>query len=154
MEKYTNTATLKPVKTPWQALNVVAVRNQCKGWLTGNSKRISNLEQLKWFYTTYRKQHKDGKINLYLFINGDEVYGYGLTSKALGMWTVTGCLWPEWRGYGLGERLFRLLIDSIEEDQVWLEVFSDNERAVSLYRKLGFEEVGGRSNIIVMRLKK
>ena len=53
----------------------------------------------------------------------------------------------EARGRGVGEALFRHLIDKAEEsgcDVVNLEVRAGNEAAIGLYRKLGFVEVGRR----------
>ena len=53
----------------------------------------------------------------------------------------------EARGRGIGEALFRHLIDKAEEsgcDVVNLEVRAGNEAAIGLYRKLGFVEVGRR----------
>jgi ribosomal protein S18 acetylase RimI-like enzyme len=56
-----------------------------------------------------------------------------------------GRLWmgilPEYRGCGIGKRLAQSCIDRARDagiERVELEVFSTNERAIALYRRLGF----------------
>ncbi len=54
-------------------------------------------------------------------------------------------LLPEMRGLGLGLRLIRATLDAAREagiEQVTLHVFARNTRALALYRKAGFREVG------------
>lgn len=51
---------------------------------------------------------------------------------------------PEYRGRGIGKDLFAFVVAKLKErsvSQYLLEVLTSNERAVSLYRKLGFVEV-------------
>jgi RimJ/RimL family protein N-acetyltransferase len=52
---------------------------------------------------------------------------------------------PEARGKGLGTRLARAAIDRAWSDgleRIELEVFASNERAIELYRRLGFVTEG------------
>ena len=60
---------------------------------------------------------------------------------SLGMWIL-----PEWRGRGGGRMLIEAALAAVPADahKVELEVFPDNEVAISLYRSLGFEEEGLR----------
>ena len=51
----------------------------------------------------------------------------------------------EYWGKGIGSRLVEIMIDFARENGVeviYLEARSDNERAISLYRKFGFEKKG------------
>ena len=52
----------------------------------------------------------------------------------------------EWRGRGVGTALLRTLLEWAEAnpiiEKVGLEVFATNERAIRLYKKLGFVEQG------------
>ena len=50
-----------------------------------------------------------------------------------------------YRGKGIGERIMRVLLHTSEEiglESVQLEVFANNARAIKLYRKMGFRQVG------------
>ena len=73
---------------------------------------------------------------------------------------------PDWQGVGVAGQLLKELI-SRSQDQgqklIYLEVRSGNERAIRLYRSLGFIDIGvrrdyypglvGREDAIVMSLK-
>ena len=52
----------------------------------------------------------------------------------------------QWRGRGIGTALLRTFLDWAEAnpviEKVCLEVFATNERAIRLYKKLGFAEQG------------
>lgn len=53
---------------------------------------------------------------------------------------------PEVQGGGVGKKLLRRLLDRADEEraQVFLEVRTDNEAAIALYRRHDFEVVGVR----------
>jgi RimJ/RimL family protein N-acetyltransferase len=59
---------------------------------------------------------------------------------------------PAWRGEGLGRALLEALLDwagaSPRIEKIELNVRADNERAIELYRKLGFLEQGRRPRAI------
>lgn len=60
---------------------------------------------------------------------------------SLGMWIL-----PAWRGRGGGRMLMEAAIAAVPGSihKVELEVFPDNEAAISLYRSFGFDEEGLR----------
>ena len=73
---------------------------------------------------------------------------------------------PDWQGVGVGGQLLRELINRSREQGrklIYLEVRSGNERAIRLYRSLGFIDIGvrrdyypglvGREDAIVMSLQ-
>ena len=73
---------------------------------------------------------------------------------------------PDWQGIGVGGQLLKELINrSKDQGQklIYLEVRSGNERAIRLYRSLGFIDIGvrrdyypglvGREDAIVMSLQ-
>lgn len=86
-------------------------------------------------------------------IDGDEVSGEKVGYAD--MWTIAGeaqlnniGIEAEYRGRGLGEALLKHMIDKAIElgcDVMTLEVRAGNTPARSLYRKLGFVEVGLRN---------
>ncbi len=74
----------------------------------------------------------------------------GFTLNGFGVWNNkqtaydagTGVI-PAYRSKGIGNRMFEFLIPKLREigiEQILLEVISQNEKAIGLYRKLGFEE--------------
>ena len=73
---------------------------------------------------------------------------------------------PDWQGVGVGGQLLRELINRSQDQGqklIYLEVRSGNERAIRLYRSLGFIDIGvrrdyypglvGREDAIVMSLQ-
>lgn len=95
-----------------------------------------------------------------------EVIGYGILSVAAGEAHVLNvCMSPDARGGGHGKRMMKRLIDVARwhrAERVFLEVRPSNPGAISLYKKLGFEEIGrrpgyypaanGREDAVVMAL--
>ena len=73
---------------------------------------------------------------------------------------------PDWQGVGVGGQLLKELINRSQDHGhklIYLEVRSGNERAIRLYRSLGFIDIGvrrdyypglvGREDAIVMSLQ-
>src|ERR1041385_4564389 len=88
----------------------------------------------------------------------DEDRMIGFYMNALGDWegkltaydAGTGIV-PHYRGRGVAQELFEFVVSRLKEravSQYLLEVLTSNERAVSLYRKLGFVEV---RRLVVLR---
>lgn len=51
---------------------------------------------------------------------------------------------PAYQGRGIGRRMLNALLDIAADSVVHLEVRTDNEPAIALYRSVGFTEVGVR----------
>ena len=148
---------MTPVTIVEQAQRVREIRNACRHYMTRDQRTISAEQQETWFAIL------PDNVQLYLL---DDV-GYGLVrTDESGSW-LSGGLLPEARGRGLGEALFRGLIEASPARPA-LEVLRGNAPAFNLYRKLGFvvndvfeREVlrdddaagGGPVTIIEMRLK-
>lgn len=98
---------------------------------------------------------------------GGQIAGYGILSIAAGEAHVLNlCIGRQWQGCGLGRRLLMRLLDVIRwsrAERVFLEVRPSNPVAQSLYRSVGFTEIGrrpryypakgGREDAIVMELE-
>jgi len=96
-----------------------------------------------------------------------EVVGYGILSVAAGEAHVLNVsVASDVQGQGLGRRMMRRLIDMARwhrAERVFLEVRPTNTRAIALYEKLGFAEIGrrpgyypdthGREDAVVMALE-
>jgi [ribosomal protein S18]-alanine N-acetyltransferase len=51
---------------------------------------------------------------------------------------------PDYQGRGVGRRLLDELLEFADGGVVYLEVRTDNEAAIALYRSVGFEQIGVR----------
>jgi [ribosomal protein S18]-alanine N-acetyltransferase len=51
---------------------------------------------------------------------------------------------PAYQGHGIGRRLLDELLGFADGGVVYLEVRTDNEAAIALYRSVGFEQIGVR----------
>jgi len=81
----------------------------------------------------------DGERMIGFYMNGRGMWRDGLTAYDAGTGVV-----PDRRRRGVAEELFAFMTPRLKElgfTQYLLEVLTSNERAVALYRKLGFEEV-------------
>lgn len=137
------------------AMQIMAVRNSGHAYMTHDSREITASEQHKWYNEIYLPKNKNGEMFAYCGYEQGNPVAYGMIQKKDDRYWVTGVISPECRGKGYGKELFRLLrdlvISSLSPD-VYLDVLRTNERAVSLYEKLGFENIGdGRKLVQVMR---
>lgn len=83
----------------------------------------------------------------YVLEFNDEVAGYAICAISASQEACGRILWldelyvkPEYRGKGLGTKFFSFLEDSDEYGFIRLEVEKDNERAMKLYRSLGYRD--------------
>lgn len=86
----------------------------------------------------------------YLFYQEDKIAGYGLLAKTysneaggLVVWLEEAYIRPAFRGLGIGSNFFRFVEETYAGRAVRLrlEVEPDNEAAIRLYHRLGFEEL-------------
>lgn len=82
----------------------------------------------------------------FVFEDNDEIQGYGMIAKSFSTEFGKPCIWvedlylkPEYRGLGIGTKFFEYL-ETLYTDCIFrLEVEEENERAVHVYEKNGFE---------------
>jgi GNAT superfamily N-acetyltransferase len=61
-----------------------------------------------------------------------------------GFWLFSLTVWPLYRRFGIGEALTRKIVEQARSNRVpdlFVAVYENNDRAIGLYRKLGFEFV-------------
>ena len=82
----------------------------------------------------------------YVFEAGDEVIGYGMIAKSFSTEFGCPCIWIEdiylkedYRGLGVGSRFFSLIEEKYPMHILRLEAEEENERAIAVYKKNGFD---------------
>ena len=82
----------------------------------------------------------------YLFRRGDAVLGYGMAAKSFSTEFGKPCVWiedlyvcPEYRGQGIGSGFLGYMARRHPNAILRLEVEAENERAIAVYEKSGFE---------------
>ena len=82
----------------------------------------------------------------YIFEENETVQGYAMVAKSFSTEFGKPCMWvedlymkPEYRGLGIGSQFFRFLEEKYPEALFRLEVEAENDRAVKVYTKCGFE---------------
>lgn len=84
----------------------------------------------------------------YIFEESGEIHGYAMVAKSFSTEFGKPCIWiedlyvqPESRGRGLGSAFFAYIQDRYPGCLFRLEVEKENEGAVNLYERMGFEEL-------------
>ena len=84
----------------------------------------------------------------YIFEDAREIQGYGMVAKSFSTEFGKPCIWIEdlyikeqYRGLGIGSRFLRYVESQYPNGVLRLEVEAENERAVKVYKKCGFEEI-------------
>ena len=82
----------------------------------------------------------------YVFEENGEVKGYAMLAKSFSTEFGLPCIWiediyfkPEYRGLGLGGQFFAYLDEKYPNTIMRLEAEEENERAIHVYKKCGFE---------------
>ena len=82
----------------------------------------------------------------FVFEDGDGIQGYGMIAKSFSTEFGKPCIWiedlylkPEYRGLGIGSMFFEYLEKTYTDGIFRLEVEEENERAIHVYEKNGFE---------------
>jgi len=97
-----------------------------------------------------RKAEDERELLLVAFIDGKHIGNCSLMSIAPYKRYAHRCgiaiaLYQEYCGCGIGRKMMQAVLDAAKEagyEQAELEVISDNQRAIALYRSLGFEKYG------------
>ena len=82
----------------------------------------------------------------YVFEDSGETIGYAMLAKSYSTEYGKRCIWIEdiyikegYRGKGIGSEFFRFLEESYPDVLFRLEAEEENERAIHVYKKSGFE---------------
>ena len=82
----------------------------------------------------------------YVFETADKIQGYAMIAKSFSTEFGKPCIWiedlyikEEYRGIGLGSLFLKFIEDKYPNSVYRLEVEEENERAVNVYKKCGYE---------------
>lgn len=82
----------------------------------------------------------------YVFEDGGEIIGYGMLAKSFSTEFGKKCIWIEdlyikepYRGRGIGCAFFNMISEKYPNHLLRLEAEEENERAIAVYKKNGFE---------------
>ena len=82
----------------------------------------------------------------YVIENGEEIIGYGMLAKSYSTEFGKRCIWIEdiyirddFRGKGFGSRFIEQVSRTYPNALLRLEVEKENERAIGVYQKAGFD---------------
>lgn len=82
----------------------------------------------------------------YVFEESGALQGYAMVAKSFSTEFGKSCIWIEdlfikkdFRGLGLGSRFLKFIEEKYPNSLLRLEVEAENERAVHVYKKCGFE---------------
>ncbi len=97
-----------------------------------------------------------GDDHCLLMEQGGVIIGYGIMSVVAGEAHILNlCIKPDLQSQGWGQKLLRYLMEFAcycDAGVIFLEVRSSNWRALRVYEKLGFHEVGGRRDYYRARI--
>ena len=82
----------------------------------------------------------------YIFQDGEKIQGYAMVAKSFSTEFGRPCMWiediyikSECRGTGIGSRFFKFIEKKYPDTILRLEVEEENERAINVYKKCGYE---------------
>jgi len=84
----------------------------------------------------------------YVFENTEEIQGYAMVAKSFSTEFGKPCIWIEdiyvknaYRGLGIGSLFLKFIEGKYPNSVLRLEVEAENERAVNVYKKCGYEVI-------------
>lgn len=115
---------------------------------------IANIERevfgdLAWSWRMLKSEWKNPHSRIIVLKKADEVIGYLIFRYCFDEAEVLRlAISPSYQGRGLGRSLLQSSLSVLKEmgiREVYLEVSDKNERAIKLYKGLGFRQIGKRS---------
>ena len=82
----------------------------------------------------------------YIFEDDAKILGYAMAARSFSTELGKPCIWiedlyikPEFRGMGIGKEFIEYIEQKYPECAMCLEVEEENQKAISLYKRCGFE---------------
>jgi ribosomal protein S18 acetylase RimI-like enzyme len=143
---------VKAIENQAEALQIAQIRNTGVDNMTHDTQHIWPSEQVRWYRQTYGPANEQGAMTAYI---GHELYmpvAYGMIKNDEDSSWLTGVVTPDAQGKGYGRQLFEHLVAEAPQ-RVMLDVLNTNERAIILYKSLGFTAIETDGRVTVMVLK-
>ena len=131
----------RPVRGIHDAIVVRSIRNTCYQYLTNNPSPIGFLQQVRWYYATYRKLERSSQFRLFLFFDAEiHAVGYGALKRVNDDLLVTECVRYGYRGQGSGTFILRVMMSVAKKEGRTLiaETWADNQASIALHERQGF----------------
>ncbi|MFX1517049.1 MAG: GNAT family N-acetyltransferase [Promethearchaeota archaeon] len=120
---------------------------------SGRITPMSKKEGTKWIRSTWYERKRGEKYTFAIITKEKRRYVGNIRLKIMNSVSrradiSLGIFNPTYRGKGLGTEALKLIIDfgfrTLNLFSLELRVFSNNHRAIAVYKKLGFREIGLR----------
>lgn len=145
---------LAEIRNHDDAAEMMKARNSVRQYMTHNQNEITESEQREWFAEYYIPARWRRQAIGFLAVKDEATIGYGLITQRNDRYWVSGGLVPEARGQGNGRELFGHLTTTVhgylESDECWLDVLNTNDRAINLYKSLGYQAVESDQRLTLM----
>jgi ribosomal protein S18 acetylase RimI-like enzyme len=153
MDNISLTYMLIPIKNLNEVEILRQIRNECRLFMTRYTGEITEEQQLDWYNLLDKNVTK-----LFLFyenyhgVASPGPVGYGVIKIENDSALLTGGLSSKQRNKGLGMVLFDMLVNESKKFNlpIRLEVLKTNERAKTIYDRLGFVVTGETETVYEM----
>lgn len=113
-----------------QAVDLMAIRNECRQGMTHNQEIITVEQQLDFYNVHLNPTTGDGIYECYLLMHKNRPIGYGLLKwdQELDHYWMTAGLIKDFRGRGLSRFLIGYISEmgAREGSEVWIDVWENN----------------------------
>lgn len=120
---------------------------------TEDLQRVCAIERKAYEFPWSRGAFRDcmqARYRCLVYLKSDRIVAYIIVSFVLNECHILNvCVDPEYQGEGIGAMLLSHIDGLCREegvDNLMLEVRTSNQRAIALYSRLGFHEVGSRKD--------
>ena len=118
--------------------------------IQGNHPQITVENDTVEFLTLWKKEQQNPFCFYLLYQEDEKIVGYLLYSQIYERMEIEQFfIHPQFQNQGIGTSLLEKLFQIAEQnhiENITLEVKEDNQKAIYLYHKLGFQEIATRDN--------
>ncbi len=125
--------------------DITAVINMMRGFYASDAVLTNGSDEI--FFSDANECVSDSPyLEGYVFENENGIQGYAMCAKSFSTEFGKRCIWiedlfikEEYRGKGIGSEFLSFISDKYSQCVIRLEAEAENERALHVYEKAGFE---------------